>query len=930
MKRRTWILAVIATLAIVVAGGYWLGTGPGRELMRVQAERILSDILEGPTQISRVEPFYRDGLALRGYDVRVYPSERGAGMRADVVTIEFRELGLFGGELALARLVIDGYSIRAVLSEEGVWDFPPLQALQRNLADDPAPLYDEPVLQAIAGIETVSRYMLEDEHIADEIVIHRGRIDFEDYSLGPDMRPEMDLQHFHLGGIEARLAWPWLGNTGSLELSGIFGGPGGESVPVTWTARREASELDVTIELGELDLDNLDGYIQRWAHEADLDGSVTARLDLISPSPGLHDVHMDARLDGVVPTLVVDGKPVPLDLPLNDFHAQLRIDPEVARLEELDLSGPRIAFGLSGRIARPVAAGSIARFDARVERVAVEDADIVIRQLPRRTAEAMVEWFNRIESGLVEHLVVSGTAQLGRWRALAEGQLERLPRNFVMELEVSDVSARLEENERVEGGSFHAEWTADRLELRQGTGLWRGEPLPRVDVVVDGFSRLVSMQESTRGVPARPTPGLRLLWDILSSDEEDGEEEESTPVRFRVDIDHLDHPILRWPVADAHVVVTPTANGSEAHILSATWGGQPVRAEVLYQIEPEPRLTVGLEATRELPEPVELPGEDALAPGEWGYGRFSLEPHELGPGEEPGLLSTMQGTFVLVGSQARMNGIEIALSSAVSAGADLTLELGRGDRVGVDLSGQLDDASCDGVGQLFGLPPGFVTGSVDAYFELTGHLETEGSPWRHLQGDMQVAAENGEIRKRLPLAVALATATDGFNPFARREAIEYETIQGEFGLRDGVLTGRRLEIEGPVRVYATGQVELLVDEPRIDAVVGVFLLQRVREFLDKVPLVNWIMPGSNRGFVGAYYRVEGPTEEPEITVMAMKSLREELPDLIAKPIDAIEWLWKTGMGSDEEEDGDGDPSEAEESAPASARAADAPGATRLQ
>ena len=140
----------------------------------------------------------------------------------------------------------------------------------------------------------------------------------------------------------------------------------------------------------------------------------------------------------------------------------------------------------------------------------------------------------------------------------------------------------------------------------------------------------------------------------------------------------------------------------------------------------------------------------------------------------------------------------------------------------------------------------------------------------------------------------MAAATDGFNPFARRESLEYDTIAAEFGLQGGVVTARRLEVEGPVRIYATGTLDLLAEEQDVDAVAGVFLLQRVREFLGKVPLVSWVMPGSNRGFVGAYFRITGSAEDPEVETMAMKTFREQLPDVISAPIDVIDWLWTRG------------------------------------
>ena len=118
-----------------------------------------------------------------------------------------------------------------------------------------------------------------------------------------------------------------------------------------------------------------------------------------------------------------------------------------------------------------------------------------------------------------------------------------------------------------------------------------------------------------------------------------------------------------------------------------------------------------------------------------------------------------------------------------------------------------------------------------------------------------------------------------------------------------MLITEHLELEGPVRIYATGTLNFAEPPQEIDAVVGVFLLQRIRELLGKVPILNLVLPGSDKGFVGAYLRVQGPWEDPEVTTMAMRSLKEGLPDLITKPFDMIQSLWSSGGGSSDEKAG---------------------------
>ncbi len=895
MKRRAVLLSVIALLAVLATAGYWLTTGPGRELLRVQAEHILTDLLEGEVRIARVEPFFHAGLGLRGYDVRVYPSDGGPGMRADLAIIEFREFGLLAADFELALLEVHGYVIRAVLDEDGVWSFPPLRALDEREDATPADP-DEPVLEVLQGIEIVSRYILEHERIADKIVIREGRIDFEDRSLEAVVRPGTGLQRFQLDGIEARLSRPWPSDRSALALSGTFIGPGDRSVPVVWYGWRDESHIDVEIEAQGFDLNALDGYVQRLSPQADLDGTLTARVNLTSDETGVQQIGFTADLTDLKPTVVVDGEPVPLGLPLDRVTGRLSVAPDAARLADTRVEGQGITLGVSGRIERPIASASLAHLDAWIEGVAVDHIGPIIAQLPPKTVDALREWFDRLKSGTVDRLAVSGTTRASEWGSLFEGELDRLPRNFALSLAVSEVTAQLEDDDRVTDGSFRADWANDRLELRGGRGIWQGEELPEIDVTVDRFSRLVDMKDSGRNANALPTPGIQVLWDVLARDP-DPESDDTAPTSFHVEIDYLDHPILRWPVEDAQVVVTPTPTGTEGQVLTATWGGQPIRAEVLYQIKPNQHLTVGLEAVDTAPKPVDLGGPGGAAPParEWGRGRFDLEPyvgtHAGRKDLKPGVISKMAGRFRFVGSEAHLDDVHVSLGEDLSALAKLTVDLRDSERVRVDLSGRIVDASCQALGDRLGLPEGFITGTVDVFVDLEGHLQRDAHPIEHLIGTIHASAENGEIRQNVPLAVSLATATDGFNPFAKRETLQYDTIDTELYLQDGVLTGRRFELEGPVRIYATGDLDLL--DETIDAVVGVFLLQRAREILGKIPLINLVLPGSKHGFVGAYFQVDGPVADPKVTMMAMKSLKEELPDLIAKPLDLIQWVWST-------------------------------------
>ena len=140
------------------------------------------------------------------------------------------------------------------------------------------------------------------------------------------------------------------------------------------------------------------------------------------------------------------------------------------------------------------------------------------------------------------------------------------------------------------------------------------------------------------------------------------------------------------------------------------------------------------------------------------------------------------------------------------------------------------------------------------------------------------------------MIVALATASDGFNPFASRVSMHYDSISGELKIRNGRALVDRFELEGPIRVYASGSLGLGDPPHELHGVVGVFLFQRTGKLLGIVPLVNLVVPGSDKGMVGAYFALDGSLEEPDVSTMKLKSLQEQLPDIFTKPFELFHSL----------------------------------------
>ena len=148
----------------------------------------------------------------------------------------------------------------------------------------------------------------------------------------------------------------------------------------------------------------------------------------------------------------------------------------------------------------------------------------------------------------------------------------------------------------------------------------------------------------------------------------------------------------------------------------------------------------------------------------------------------------------------------------------------------------------------------------------------------------------------LPLMFRLAKATEGYNPFAHEDELEYETMTGSFDLNHGVISVENFEIEGPLRVYARADIDTNPKPTTIRAVVGIFIFRKPFQILENLPVLRFFLPGSERGLIGTYFEVEGSIREPEVDALPLQSLMSGVPSAIKAPFKALRFLFDRTVG----------------------------------
>ena len=897
MKRFvTWIAAGSLLAALGFACGYAFYEGWGQDLLRREVALILTDLLEGEVEVDEVQVVLSRGLGLYGRGLRAYPTNEGPGLAVKEAYIELHELALLLGDFELSLLILDGVDLRARLAPDGSWTFPPHEWLEEG-ESEPDEHQTRPVLRIISGTQTAARVLFEEVRIADRVVVHQGTILFEDRTLPPGPKGTPGVERFQLQQIEGILARPWRSDDASLALSAILEDPAGKKTPIRWTGSLHAGSLQVNLAADEFDLQAIAPYVRRLSPDANLEGEVSGQIQLDAHEPGHRQATLELAMQDVAPTLVIADERIRVDLPMHELTARLEVEPGAARLVDARATGHGVDLSITGSVVRPILPSSRARVEAQLGGITIEDIGPIARQLPEATGSRLGAWLARVESGRVDRFSLTGSTTLDTWQALLGGKRAQLPPGFRLGLKISEVELTLDEDDRLSNASFAVDWSEDRLEIHDGHGDWKGSPLPEINLTIDGLSDLVGLKSSLRHVEPEPLPGLSLVWDMILQDSADETQAETPRRRFQIEVDYIDHPVLGWPVENALLAVQPLPRGTEFALTRGTWGGLPVVAEIVYLAQPQAVVNMGIRAGQAQGPESPPAGTDRQETAIWGRGRFFLAP--AGPqGDTPQPGSRTSGNFAFEGSEVRFSQVQVDLFKSARIAAELTVDLGDPEQLLVDFEGRIENANMEDLGVVVGLPEGFATGAVDIQADIRGSLVPDENLFAGLHGTIHGKATDGKIRQNIPLAVAVATATDGYNPFSSRDRIQYDKIETEVQLDRGSLTAERFELDGPIRIFASGTLDFAEPPEEIDAVIGVFLFQRVRKILGHIPLVDLILPGSKDGLVGAYFHVHGPWQDPVAEAMPMKSLTEGAPDIITRPFEILQSLWNQAVEED--------------------------------
>ncbi|MCZ6783357.1 MAG: hypothetical protein O7G30_08620 [Proteobacteria bacterium] len=880
------IVTVLVLFLTALAGGYLLSSGLAQEALRVEVETQLARVLRGPVSIESVRLIPGLGLAVEGRNIEVYPDPDGPGLSAEWARVEIDLLSLLLGRIRLDELWVEGAHLRIVRRADGSWFPYPMAALGRGSGDGaPDP---EPALFLVRACERVTRELVEDALVADHLEVRRSRVSWTDHRTRSGRPLRMGVE-----AINGTLDHRFFSDAPELALRATFRGDDGAAIPIEAEGRRQGDVLRLTLSATGLPLGGFETYVREaLGPEAALAGELSGVVAYQTGDPGTGFLEIDWIARNLAVAVPLGNGRIPVESAQAAIQARLELHPSRLRLRQARFDGEQARLRLSGVIERPLRDVSRARLETEILGAPFAVVEHFVDALPASDRDALEQIFEEVQSGEIVRIGGSGTTSISEWRRLLDGELSTLPRGFVLGAEIRDVSLSTAGRDRLTDVAGTLAWSRDRISIESTSARWNDTVLPELSFQIVGVSHLFKGPQRERLVRegAQPLPGLVPLGELLR-----GEEGSDAGIGFptvRLEILELHHTVSRFPLVESRLSIRPTERGLEVDIHDGTWGGAPISGEAVWVRGPEPRIRlsvkVGPPRARSAPPGPPPSAESGAAP--WMRGRFEVDPLR----DSPAAFHTLTGSFAVEGSTVYLSDVNAELDPVGTLTGHLRVDLSSPDDLGIALAIEIEEGDLSRLGGLFGLPDGIAQGTVGLTGSLEGPLRPGSPPLSGLEGFVSVRARDGQIRQRLPLLAAVAQATEGFNPLSERESVAFESIDADLEFSKGRISTKDLRLEGPVRVFVTGELDVASDPETIDAVAGVFLFRQADRTLGRIPLVNVLF--SDKGMVGAYYAIRGPLAEPEVDSLAVRSIVEGIPDVVKSPFKVLKILSQVGRG----------------------------------
>ena len=252
----------------------------------------------------------------------------------------------------------------------------------------------------------------------------------------------------------------------------------------------------------------------------------------------------------------------------------------------------------------------------------------------------------------------------------------------------------------------------------------------------------------------------------------------------------------------------------------------------------------------------------------WLSGRFALAATRLGRWHVLGASGDITGR----GARFDLPGTTLRLAPGGEIQGRVGIDLGLPDSLPFSAEAQFAGVDLVQLWQSADLERGALSGTLYGGGAISGQLRPGLNPLGDAKGLLALHARDGNVQRKIPIMLAIALASDRFNPFGSREELPYDAIDAVARVEQGQLVFDSLQLHAEtLRMGATGQGGA-VEPYALEGVVGLFFFPGLDSLIDKVPILNRVILGRNGNLVGAYFTITGRWGEPEASLIPIQSI----------------------------------------------------------
>ena len=739
--RRALILSLMGLVLVAAAAwaGFYLAGRIAPERLRIETERRLSTFLDAPVRIEQARLSLRWGLILEARGVEVEPAGAEGRLRIERVTAHLDPVALWMARFRLDRLALEGarFSIERAARAPGQDGEPELRV-------------------AVEALEKTARSLLEGTLPIRTVELRGGAIVFTDGTLEEPFSIRIDA----LRGLARRASFR---RRTELRIRGRIRNAAGEGGAIELRAEADRT-VRATLTLERMDLAILAPYAALRGFASELAGVAhgSVRWQYQPGRPQSLTIRWEGS--GLRASLVrVEQRPFQVALERCTVAAGIEVSPGVLRLQRGEISDGGVTLRANGRLALPFAGRAKLRLAVQLEELPLLRIREVLAYLPPESRAWLAPLSQRLEAGRLVELRAEARTTVAGFRELVATRLLGRPGEVTVRAEIADAGMRIGEGQRrLEAVSGSAIWSADGLELRNLRGRLGTRSLPKLDVTVRGLAQIRSPDEvSCIPPPSKVSlPGFRGLRSWIGS--QPRESAEPAWNRLTVDADWILHPALLCSLEHALGEISPAPDGFDFALEHGVWAGIPIRGAGSYRRVPEESLRVEMSLGPPF-EPVRLePAGDPWARGEW-----KIEATRLGQWRIRGA----SGRFRTFGSTLRLEQSTLFLAPLGELEGNVEIALGSEDELPFRLELQVRKMDLVDLTASAGREGELLSGRLLGAGVVTGRLH-EGRPLlTDAEGLLSLHAREGKIHQELPPFVAIAVASDRFDPFRSRDEI---------------------------------------------------------------------------------------------------------------------------------------------------------------